>query len=383
MASCCALPRLMNARLSMNSTAGKTDPEREAIGKFNMRFMGMVQSANILAAASVADKSGLFKLLADAAGPMSVAEISKAGNYHPRYVLELCSCLACADFLTYDKETDKFEIEPAQAKLLTDPDFALGVGGWLGIVPALHMAVPGVTKAMQTPNETTGVSFQQQQAFGFADGMARLNGPGIKSALVRKWLPDNLKEKLTAGIKVADLGTGQGALCMTLANAFPNSAVTGIDIDAESIDKATSALTATALTNANFICKDMGDIEPEQYDLIVNHDCIHDLADPVGMLSSVRKALKPGGIFFSMEPKAKDSLAEQLRPEMAQAFAMSTLHCITVSLAQGGPGLGSGTFGPKTYEGIATQAGFTSFEVVGGNVVNNFYELSCPVKAGL
>ena len=79
-----------------------------------------------------------------------------------------------------------------------------------------------------------------------------------------------------------------------------------------------------------------------------------------------------------MEPRVGESLAENLKPAMAQAYGMSALHCITVSLALGGPGLGSGTFGPSKYEALATEAGFASFKLVGNNAMNNFYELKAP-----
>ena len=135
--------RRLGCLMPMPAKSKDVDPDRAAIGAFNMKFMGMVQNATVLAVASVADKTGLFKLLADAGRPLTVDEICSTGKMHPRYVLEVCSCLACAEFLAYDKENDTFTIEPAQAKLLTDPNFALTVGGWCGVMPALYMAVPG------------------------------------------------------------------------------------------------------------------------------------------------------------------------------------------------------------------------------------------------
>ena len=39
----------------------------------------------------------------------------------------------------------------------------------------------------------------------------------------------------------------------------------------------------------------MGEIEPDTFDVITNHDCIHDLVDPVGVLRTVRRALKRDG----------------------------------------------------------------------------------------
>ena len=124
-----------------------------------------------------------------------------------------------------------------------------------------------------TPEKTTGISFQQQAEWGFAEGMARLNEPGIKSVYVRKWLPSlpGGVEMLTKGAKVADLGTGFGALALTLAQSFPNSSVVGVDLDPHSISQAKANLAATALTNVRFVNQDMVELESDQFDLIVNH----------------------------------------------------------------------------------------------------------------
>lgn len=86
-----------------------------------------------------------------------------------------------------------------------------------------------------------------------------------------------------------------------------------------------------------------------------------------------------------MEPRVKDSLAENISGSMmaAQQYGISAMHCMTVSLASGGEGLGSGTFGPNTYKKLAMEAGFTEFAIVGKNLINNFYEIKGGVKAAL
>jgi len=340
-----------------------------------MKFNAMVQGSTVLAVAAVADRTGLFKVLAGA-GPLTVAQIAEKGRLHPRYVQEVCSCLACAEFLSYDTQADTFVLPAAQARLLTDENFALNCAGWCDMVPSLMAAIPGVTQAMMNPHMASGVPFSFFSETGFSKGMSRVNGPGIKSTYIRKWLPSlpNSVEWLQTGIRVADLGTGYGALALALATAFPNSRITGIDIDNTSIERAKAGAALTSLTNINFSCKDVAQIEPATYDLITNHDCIHDLADPVGVLRAVRRALKPGGVFFSMEPRSGENLGENLSPSMAQGYAISTMHCMTVSLAQGGMGLGN-AMGPKKYEALTSEAGFSYFSVVGHNAINNFYEI--------
>uniref|UniRef100_A0A7S1AAX5 Methyltransferase domain-containing protein n=1 Tax=Noctiluca scintillans TaxID=2966 RepID=A0A7S1AAX5_NOCSC len=368
-------------------------PDRNAVSAFASQLNVMTQHSITLATAAVADRVGLFKLLANHSDPeggvfLTVEQISSIGALHPRYVKEMCGCLACAGFLQYDKDTDGFGCDSAVSKVLADDEFALNAAGWLDMVPAMYRAVPGVSEAARTPERLTGIPFSSYSDWGFSRGMDRLNGAGIKSSFVRKWLPESMPEmveKLQQGIKVADLGTGSGALAFSLANAFKNSHVTGIDLDERSVKQA-NALNP-GLTNLVFQCRDMATIEPCSFDLIVNHDCIHDLVDPVAVLSSIRHALKPDGMFFSLEPRTPgESVAEAYelagrhgessRAQVSMMYGMSTLHCMTVSCAHGGLGLGCATFGPKTYEKLARDAGFLRFEVVGGSLANNFYVLS-------
>ena len=82
------------------------DEERAAISAFSSRFLKMSTDAIVLAVAGVADQSGLFTVIADAPAPVTAAQIATLGSLHPRYVAEICACLACADILDFDKSTE-------------------------------------------------------------------------------------------------------------------------------------------------------------------------------------------------------------------------------------------------------------------------------------
>jgi SAM-dependent methyltransferase len=353
--------------------------DRDAIGAFAGKVFQMARDSIVMAVAAVADEVGLFSLLAAAGKPLSAAELATAGGLSERYVLEICSCLSCAEWVEYDAAADTFSISPEHAKLLTDPIFPIGVGGWLQMVPALHRAVPGVAAATRAAETVTGVPMASFSEWGFTAGMDRMNTPGIIAGYVKKWLPmcpAAVAILEAGGAQVADLGTGCGAVAIALAAAFPACTVLGIDLDPYSIERAKAAAAPLGLSNLSFVCRDMAELAAGRFDLITNHDCIHDLKDPVGVLRVVRRALKPTtGLFFSSEPKSGENLAENLGPAMTVGYGISTMHCMTVSLAQGGLGLGF-AFGPNKYASLAKEAGFDGFELVGDNGLNNFYQLS-------
>src|SRR5262249_46494078 len=80
--------------------------------------------------------------------------------------------------------------------------------------------------------------------------------------------------------------------------------------------------------------------------------------DPAGVLERIHDALAPGGVFFLKEPHAADTLAGNLDNPMAPLlYSVSTLHCLTVSLAHGGAGIGT-AFGEQLARDMLATAGF-------------------------
>jgi 2-polyprenyl-3-methyl-5-hydroxy-6-metoxy-1,4-benzoquinol methylase len=113
-----------------------------------------------------------------------------------------------------------------------------------------------------------------------------------------------------------------------------------------------------------FVAKKTGDLEPgEPYDLITAFDCLHDLADPVTTLREIRALLDAQGVLFIVEPRAADALEDNRHAIATMYYGFSVFHCMTQSLANGGPGLGT-CMGPARTEALAREAGFTGFEAL-------------------
>ena len=75
----------------------------------------------------------------------------------------------------------------------------------------------------------------------------------------------------------------------------------------------------------------------------------------------MRALLKPEGTLFVVEPKAADRLEDNLNPIAAMYYGFSIFHCMTQSLADDGPGLGT-CMGPSRMEKLLHDAGFGSFQ---------------------
>jgi ubiquinone/menaquinone biosynthesis C-methylase UbiE len=162
-------------------------------------------------------------------------------------------------------------------------------------------------------------------------------------------------------------------VCLALAKAFPQAEVVGIDPDAESIRRAKAAA-----PNAQFLVKTTAEMERGAgFDFISMCDALHDLAQPEKTLREVRALLKPGGTFFIVEPKAADRLEDNRNPVAATFYGFSVFHCMTQSLARGGPGLGT-CLGPAATEALVRKAGFTHFERLDIRSLTNLFYAARP-----
>jgi hypothetical protein len=79
-------------------------------------------------------------------------------------------------------------------------------------------------------------------------------------------------------------------------------------------------------------------------------------------MKRIRAALREGGTYLMVEPKVDERLENSVQNPFARMFrAMSCLHCVPQSMAQGGPGLGA-CWGEARARAMAHAAGFAHFE---------------------
>jgi hypothetical protein len=92
-------------------------------------------------------------------------------------------------------------------------------------------------------------------------------------------------------------------------------------------------------------------------------DAIHDQVAPAAVLERICAALAPGGTFVMVEPRASSHLEDNLANPLAPLlYSISTLHCLTVSLAGGGAGLGT-AWGEELARSMLAEAGFVDVAV--------------------
>jgi SAM-dependent methyltransferase len=106
------------------------------------------------------------------------------------------------------------------------------------------------------------------------------------------------------GQRVLDLGSGMGDVAILLARLVgPSGEVVGIERDATSIERAQARVTAAGLRNVSFLNADVNNIVTDRpFDAVVGRFILMFLPDPIFVLRSVSRLVRPGGVFAFQEP---------------------------------------------------------------------------------
>jgi 2-polyprenyl-3-methyl-5-hydroxy-6-metoxy-1,4-benzoquinol methylase len=215
----------------------------------------------------------------------------------------------------------------------------------------------------------------------FHEVMAEDSGQSVLSSLESHIIPlvEGLSERLRKGIRVLDVGCGRGLIMMRLAELYPASRFTGMDLSQEAIAFARAEAARRGLKNIEFHARDLSDFDrtapPEAYDLITTFDAVHDQARPLNVLMGIRRALQPDGVYLMQDISGSSHLEKNMdHPLGTLLYTISCLHCMTVSLAQGGEGLGAMWGEEKTREYLQ-KAGFASIDTrrLAHDIQNNWY----------
>jgi 2-polyprenyl-3-methyl-5-hydroxy-6-metoxy-1,4-benzoquinol methylase len=364
--------------LTSVSSNGKSSVIDQAKAEaFAGRMLGILNSSTLGLMISIGYQTHLFDVMSKLSAPLTSAEIAKAANLNERYVREWLGAMVTGKLVEYVPANSKYRLPPEHAAFLTR---AAGIDNLAVFTQYIALLGDVEQKVIECFRKGGGVPysafprFQQLQA----EETTRV----FDARLIEQIIPlvDGLNDRLIAGIDVLDEGCGQGHAINLMAKTFPNSRFTGYDISKEGIEVAREEAKQMGLTNVKFEVKDIASInEHEKYDLITAFDVIHDQAQPAKVLKEIYNALRKreeGGIFLMQDIAASSRLEENIESPLAPSlYTISTMHCMTVSLAYNGEGLGA-VWGRQKAEQMLKEAGFSEkIEVkqVPGDIMNHYY----------
>ena len=212
----------------------------------------------------------------------------------------------------------------------------------------------------------------------FHEVMAELSADTNDAVLLTRIVPlvPGLPERLEKGIRVADVGCGRGHAVNLLARAYPSSEFVGYDFSEDAVDFARAEARDWGLTNARFEVRDVTSLEGAgAFALITAFDAIHDQAHPATVLQQVADHLDRDGAFLMVDMHASSDVDANLElPWAPYLYAVSTMHCMTVSLSLGGDGLGT-AWGTELALQMLADAGFGDVRVerLPEDFINSYY----------
>jgi 2-polyprenyl-3-methyl-5-hydroxy-6-metoxy-1,4-benzoquinol methylase len=211
--------------------------------------------------------------------------------------------------------------------------------------------------------------------------MAEDSGMTVLEALDDFILPlaPGLTDRLKDGIRVLDVGCGRGLALMHMANCYPNSEFHGFDLSEEAIDWANEEAKSRHLNNVHFTVRDATDFdqtaEPDTYDLVTTFDAVHDQAKPLALLKGIKRTLKADGVYLMQDIHSSSHVHKDLDHPMGPLlYTVSCMHCMSVSLAQGGDGLGA-MWGREKATELLNEAGFSDIQIhqLEHDIQNDYY----------
>jgi len=352
----------MTTNTAATATATATAPRRDTgfddarAEAFAGRLIGAMNSAALVLMSSIGHRTGLFARLAEHS-PCTAAGLAEASGLAERYVREWLSSMTASGVVEYDPRDRTFALPAEHVAFLT-------AGGPANIaVDTQFLGVAAGVEDEIVARFRDGRGMHYHHYGRFHEVMAESSHQAIVSKLADCVLPlvPGLAGRLESGIDALDVGCGAGGALLDLARRFPNSRFTGIDLCVEAFEPTLRTARAEGLANLTFRQADIAGADTlGGFDLILAFDAVHDQKDPQGMLRTVRRSLRAGGVFLMADIGGSSHLERNIgHPLGAYLYMISCMHCTPVSLGQGGIGLGT-MWGVELAQEMLADAGFSS-----------------------
>lgn len=338
-----------------------TTTDATAIEELAFRMVGSLTAGMELLSVELGRRLGLYEVLAS--GPLTARELADKTGIATRYAEEWLAQQSAAGLVT--TSPDGHALPAEHAVVLVDeesPAFALGAAP---LFLSVAHALPRVAAAYASGD---GVPFD---AFGpeLRLGIAMLNRPKFRHQLP-EWLghlPD-VSARLAHGGTILDAGCGVGWSTVALAEAFPECAVLGVDLDESSIDDARRHAAAAGLSDrVTFVQANVADGRAlrrhaeDGFDLVTVFQALHDMGSPDTALTVLRGLLAPGGAVLVGDEHPGDDRGGPVE-RLQRAF--SALHCVPATWAESERVVNGTVLESGTLSDWARSAGFGDIQIL-------------------
>ena len=326
---------------------------------FENQMLDIMNKSALALMISIGHRTKLFDVMANFVSATS-DEIASKANLHERYVREWLGALVTSKIIDYDPQSNLYSISKEKSNFLTR-NGSYNFAASMQFIPVLAQVEDKIINCFENGGGVPYESFHR-----FHDVMAEDSNQNVLAELINGILPlvPGLTDELKQKIKVLDVGCGSGRAINLMAKTFPSSNFTGYDFSKEAIRNARNESEKLGLSNTTFEKQDVTHFDHEdRFDLITAFDAIHDQANPEKVLKNIRRSIKSNGVFLMQDIAGSSKLENNMDHPLAPfLYTVSCLHCMTVSLALDGKGLGA-MWGKELATQMLKDAGFSRIDV--------------------
>jgi ubiquinone/menaquinone biosynthesis C-methylase UbiE len=342
---------------------------------FAERLLHALNDGGLCLMVSIGHRVGLFDAMRELP-PATSDEIARRAGLNKRYVREWLGAMVTGRVVDVDPDSNRYLLPPEHAASLTRGAGADNMAVFTQYLSLLGNVEDDIVECFKNGGGVPYAKFPRFHAV-----MAEDSGQSVLSSLETHILPlvPGLADRLAAGMQMLDVGCGRGRIVNRLAELYPRSRFTGMDLSSEAVLTAWEEAAEKKLRNVEFMVTDLSNFdekaEDEAFDLVTTFDAIHDQAKPLNVLKGIHRTLRRDGVYLMQDIKGSSQVHKNIdHPLGTFLYTVSCMHCMTVSLAQGGEGLGAMWGEEKTREYL-TRAGFRSIakHELAHDIQNNWY----------
>ncbi|MGB8720393.1 MAG: class I SAM-dependent methyltransferase, partial [Desulfobacterales bacterium] len=209
--------------------AEETDVEKAA---FSQKMIAILNGGALNLAMAIGYRTGLFDVLAGLERPQPAAAIAASAGLNQRYVSEWLNVMVTGGIIeltTSDHGGSLYRLPVAHAAFLTRASGNRNLAVYTQEIPLLTTCA--LEPVMAGFKSGDGVPYDHYPAFQAF--MTELSDAKHRDVLVDCFLPSvddgRLVTRLQQGMRVCDLGCGEGLAARLMARAYPRSRFLGLD----------------------------------------------------------------------------------------------------------------------------------------------------------
>jgi ubiquinone/menaquinone biosynthesis C-methylase UbiE len=334
------------------------DPDK--VKQFGGKLLGLYTGAVLTKCIELGYVVGLFE--ASRQGPATSEELAERAGLKERYVREWLGAMTTGGIYRFDPASGRYELPAEHAALLTGQG-AQNMSPMSRVINHFGIHLPKLAACFRQGGGIPYSAYRPVFTQCMDDAWRRIYDQFLVPGFIGG-VP-GLAERLRAGAEVLDVGCGTGHAMNLLAREYPASRFTGYDFAEDAISGARAEARQLGLSNVRFEVKDVAQLEAQpKFDLITAFDAIHDQKAPDAVLRGIHDALRAGGTFLMVDFKFASGVEENMgNPFAPMYYGISLMHCMPVSLALGGRGLGT-VWGVQLAREMLAEAGFARVDVL-------------------